>query len=516
MREDWVDIELATVCAKVEKVKRKDMPLSGKLKYLDIGGIDNTTNRIVSHKDFTWQDAPSRAQQIVKKGDVLFSTVRTYLKNIALVRKDEYNDEICSSGFTVLRGKTNVLDSNYLFYLSLSVGFLNPLNKLQTGTSYPAVRDKDVFAKIIPLAPFLEQRAIVAKIEGLFSDLDKGIADLKKAQAQLVVYRQAVLKKGFEGKLTKEWREKQTNLPSAEELFDQIKEERERHYTQQLEDWKKAVKDWEGNGKKGKKPGKPSRLKEFSISNEILDELPVLQFGFSWLALGNLFIESPQNGLYKPASDYGSGTDIIRIDNFYEGKISVSSDFKKVRLSDNEKGKYLLRNDQILINRVNSIEYLGKSGLVAKLNQPTVFESNIMRLSILKSKILPKYLTHFLTSVIGISEIRRFAKHAVNQASINQTDVSLTPVPVCSLPEQLQIVQEIESRLSVCNQVEQSITESLKKAQALRQSILKKAFEGALLSEGEIAQCKKEKDYEPASILLERIRAEKEKKQITI
>ena len=50
MREDWVDIELATVCAKVEKVKRKDMPLSGKLKYLDIGGIDNTTNRIVSHK----------------------------------------------------------------------------------------------------------------------------------------------------------------------------------------------------------------------------------------------------------------------------------------------------------------------------------------------------------------------------------------------------------------------------------------------------------------------------------
>jgi type I restriction enzyme S subunit len=80
---------------------------------------------------------------------------------------------------------------------------------------------------------------------------------------------------------------------------------------------------------------------------------------------------------------------------------------------------------------------------------------------------------------------------------------------ICSPKEQHQIVQEIESRLSVCDKVEESISESLEKAKALRQSILKKAFEGTLLSEEEIAACKAAPDYEPASVLLEKIKAEK-------
>lgn len=92
--------------------------------------------------------------------------------------------------------------------------------------------------------------------------------------------------------------------------------------------------------------------------------------------------------------------------------------------------------------------------------------------------------------------------------------------PLCSPKEQHQIVQEIESRLSVCDKVEESIVESLEKAKALRQSILKKAFEGRLLSKAEVSACKAAPDYEPASVLLarieqsrnERVKAEKKKK----
>jgi type I restriction enzyme S subunit len=84
------------------------------------------------------------------------------------------------------------------------------------------------------------------------------------------------------------------------------------------------------------------------------------------------------------------------------------------------------------------------------------------------------------------------------------------PVPLPpTIQEQNLIVQEIESRLSVCDKMEQSIRESIEKAEALRQSILKKAFEGKLLSEAEIALCKQEADYEPASELLKKIQAEK-------
>ena len=82
-------------------------------------------------------------------------------------------------------------------------------------------------------------------------------------------------------------------------------------------------------------------------------------------------------------------------------------------------------------------------------------------------------------------------------------------LPFCSIQEQHQIVREIESRLSVCDKVEQNITEALEKSEALRQSILKKAFEGELLSPAEIEACRREADYEPASALLERIRKKK-------
>ena len=89
--------------------------------------------------------------------------------------------------------------------------------------------------------------------------------------------------------------------------------------------------------------------------------------------------------------------------------------------------------------------------------------------------------------------------------------IALYQIKVPSKIEQLQIVQEIESRLSVCDNVGESITESLEKAKALRQSILKKAFEGTLLSVKEIAACKAAIDYEPASVLLKKIKAEKKK-----
>ncbi|MGB6035196.1 MAG: hypothetical protein WBG42_02930, partial [Cryomorphaceae bacterium] len=88
MKEDWLEIELSSVCIKAEKVKRGEVIKSDKLKYLDIGGIDNLTNQIIDHKDLTSDVAPLRAQQIAKKGDVPFSTVRTYLKNIAQDNKE--------------------------------------------------------------------------------------------------------------------------------------------------------------------------------------------------------------------------------------------------------------------------------------------------------------------------------------------------------------------------------------------------------------------------------------------
>ena len=126
--------------------------------------------------------------------------------------------------------------------------------------------------------------------------------------------------------------------------------------------------------------------------------------------------------------------------------------------------------------------YLGKCALIRHVDETTVFESNVMRVRLNLDVVSPEYVTYFLASDDGRRELTKNAKQAVNQASINQTDVGDALVP---LPEdralQEQTVAIIEQNLSVCDSIESSINISLQQAKALRQSILKQAFEGILL-----------------------------------
>lgn len=134
----------------------------------------------------------------------------------------------------------------------------------------------------------------------------------------------------------------------------------------------------------------------------------------------------PQNGMYKPQSDYvtdGSGTPILRIDGFYDGVVTDFSSLKRLLCEDKERQKYLLKEDDIVINRVNSIEYLGKCAHITGLLEDTVYESNMMRMHFDSERFNPVYVTHLLCSRFIYDQIVNHAKKAVNQASINQKDV---------------------------------------------------------------------------------------------
>ncbi len=197
----WEIKTLRELTLKVEKVKRKEVDEKEELIYLDIGGLDNNFNKIENYKTYIWKDAPSRAQQIVKVNDILFSTVRTYMKNIAIIDKEIFNSQIASSGFTVLR--TNKQTSfKYIFYNTISDIFLNPLNELQTGSSYPAVRDSDVFNQKISIPKSLEeQHQIVQEIESRLSVADKMEESIAQSLQQAEALRQSILKKAFSGEL---------------------------------------------------------------------------------------------------------------------------------------------------------------------------------------------------------------------------------------------------------------------------------------------------------------------------
>jgi len=482
---DWSIVKLGEICEKAAKIKRKEAIPDEKFIYLDIGGIDNQSNRIADYKTYYWKDAPSRAQQVVKVGDTLFSTVRTYLKNIAMVDNLQFEGQICSSGFTVIRAINGLADSKFLFAFSLFEGFLRPLNKLQTGTSYPAVRDKDVFGQIIPIPPLPEQRAIVSKIEQLFSDLDNGIDNFKKAQEQLKRYRQSVLKSACEGRLVPTEaelaRSEGRDYEPAEVLLARIlKERREK---------------WNGKGKY-KEPAAPDT-----------NRLPELPEGWCSANVGQM-TGSMKNGIYKPKEFYAAdGFACLRMYNIDQGKI-VWKDIKRMNLTKEEIDEYLLVPGDLLVNRVNSRELVGKAAVISSGIEKCIFESKNIRVRVLNEVVNPYYLCYHFT-LAGTEYFNRNAQQVVGMASISQPQIARFPVLLPPLAEQQRIVVEVERRLSLCDKMEETIAESLQKAESLRQSILKKAFEGKLLSETELEGARNAPDWEPAEKLLERIKAEK-------
>ncbi|MBX3257011.1 MAG: restriction endonuclease subunit S [Chitinophagaceae bacterium] len=149
----------------------------------------------------------------------------------------EYDGAIASSGFCVIR--PFLINPRYVFYYILNQAFIDSVNKLAKGTSYPAVTNKIILEQNIPLPPLQEQYRIVSKIEELFSELDNAITNLRKADSQLEVYKQASLKSAFEGEFTNSWRKENKPL---HQISKWVRKKKEEEYASKLETWEKSLK----------------------------------------------------------------------------------------------------------------------------------------------------------------------------------------------------------------------------------------------------------------------------------
>lgn len=152
-------------------------------------------------------------------------------------------------------------------------------------------------------------------------------------------------------------------------------------------------------------------------------------------------VDSPKNGIYKHQSLYGPvGTPILRIDSFGGGDIFDIRSLRRVKALEAEIKDYGLRSGDVVVNRVNSIEHIGKSALVQGLRENTIFESNVMRLRFDSRHLDSKYISLVLSGASCLRHFRSRAKSAISQASINKSDVLSCPIPVPSLEEQRRIV----------------------------------------------------------------------------
>lgn len=337
--------------------------------------------------------------------------------------------KVKSSAMKILVPTSDLVNMNFAYYAM-------QVNQIRSDTHkryWISVYAKKEFL----LPSLLEQRAIVAKIETLFSDLDKGIADITTAQAQLKVYRQAVLKKAFEGELTKGVQFQQSKIG----------------------DYCKIVS------------GKAFKKSEYSEQGVRLFQIANVSFNkIIWDKVA-----------YLPDSYLGD---------------------EKLKALILEEGDLVMALNRPMLN--NEL----KIGILGELDTPSILYQRVGKF-LCNTSLSTKYLLYFLQSPIFIKWLSEELQ-GVNIPFINQSNLlGFSKFPFVETEVQHQIVRKIESCLSVCDKVEESLTESLEKAKTLRQSILKKAFEGSLLSAAEIEQCKQAADYEPASALLAKIKAEK-------
>ncbi len=167
---DWEVVPLREV---TEKAQTRDprKTLGETFRYIDVSSVSNETYHVQGWKEYKGHEAPSRARKVVETRDTIFATVRPYLRNIAQVPSHLHN-EICSTGFCVIRAKPGKAEPDYLFYVTLSDAFIARVVAQQRGSSYPAVSDEVVLSELIPLPPLPEQR----RIAHVLSTIQRAIA----------------------------------------------------------------------------------------------------------------------------------------------------------------------------------------------------------------------------------------------------------------------------------------------------------------------------------------------------
>ncbi|MYF67584.1 MAG: restriction endonuclease subunit S [Gammaproteobacteria bacterium] len=397
------------------------------------------------------------------------------------------NQRVCR-----IQNQSNLFDGRFLF-LCLQP-YLNAINAETSSVTVKHLSSKTIEAIPLPLPPLNEQHRIVTRIEELFSELDKGVKNLEKAREQLKIYRQAILKHAFEGKLTAQWREgNKDQLDNPEQLLARIKQERSARYERQLNEWKAA-------GAEGRKPKAPKSLPD--LTAEELGELSELPDGWSWTRFGLLDIElrrGPFGSSITKSMFVPSGFKVYQQGNAIYRDASRGSYFINEEKYRELSGFAALPGDFI----VSCAGTVGRIFELPESSVPGVINQALMRVRINDSILDRRFFVRLFESAFFQRKVLSDAKGTamVNLAGIKQ--LNLVPVAICSLGEQEAINELLDTRLAEVDQCEQVITFSLQRAEFLRQSILKKAFSGQLVAQ--------DSDDEPASVLLEQINAEREK-----
>ncbi|GAB1811852.1 restriction endonuclease subunit S [Mycobacterium sp. MUNTM1] len=317
------------------------------------------------------------------------------------------------------------------------------------GTTVQSVQYALLKDTLLPIPPVTVRKPIIDTIERAIEKQSSARPHIETSQRVVERFRQSVLAAACSGRLTDD--------VSSTFDFDCFEREVELARTSLS----------------------PKLRKPLTIDDSVeLSEIPV---DWKWMTIDQLTIDSIQNGLYLPATRYGTGVPILRIEDFQLGASRSRDELKLVSATPDEQRRFALNFGDLVVNRVNSPSHLGKSLYVETRHVPAVFESNMMRVR-LKAPMSARYVNLYLSSLNGRRRLTRNAKWAVNQASINQKDVRECPVPVPPPDEQHEIVRRVEDLFAGAGRLTTRLDTVSKRVDRISQAVLAKAFRGELLT----------------------------------
>lgn len=483
----WEKAELSEICLVNPTIDKSAIGDDLAVSFVPMPAVEAESGRIDVSATRKFGEV-KKGYTPFREGDVLFAKITPCMENgkMAVVPALHNGLGFGSTEFHVLRAHPGI-SPQFVYYFVSSRAFRHVAEHNMSGAvGQRRVTTPYLSACKIPVPPTAEQHRIVAKIEELFSELDQGVASLKTAREQLKVYRQSLLKNAFEGKLTAAWRAAHRDqLETAAALQQRIARERQARHQQQLADWQTA-------GQAGPKPKPPKPLPP--LTAEELAELPELPAGWVYSYLADMGDLGRGKSKHRPRNDprlFGGSFPFIQT-----GEVKAAN--RVVRSYSQTYSEFGLAQSKLWPKGTLCITIAANIAQTAFLGFDGCFPDSVVGFTAFEPVVRAEYIDYFIQA--ARTRIEAYAP-ATAQKNINLETLENLVVPYCSRAEQEAVLCELESKLSEADQLDQTLATALQQADALRQSILKKAFHGQLE--------KQDKNEEPATALLERIRAGK-------
>ena len=357
--------------------------------------------------------------------------------------------------------------------------------------------EKYLEGTMLRVPPLAEQRRIVAAAEELLARAATAYGSLLAGRRVMRRFRQAVLAAAGQGKLTEDWRRGREAEPVPVALSRVFEERRKAFESESLQA--------EMEGRRPLKKGFHLDPGAWELPEPL--PLPAVPDGWTLAPLQNL-IETLQYGTSKKADkNLKDGVPVLRMGNIRDGVIDLS-DLKMIDPSAEDVPRFTLRRGDILFNRTNSPELVGKAA-VFDVDRLAIFASYLVRITTDPELVLSEYLCGWINSPWGRQWARTVRTDCVSQSNINASKLRTMPVPLPPLEEQREIVRRLREAFALADAVEERVERALAEAERLPRAILERALRGELVpSEAELARLDG-REYEPAPLLLDRVRAQR-------